>query len=91
MVDELKICTSKTSHSPPVPHGYKECPECGKLLQLQGYGGHMWGIHGIRVGDKARLNKLWDWFNSTTREKDTGILRIPDEVATRFYQVKKQS
>jgi len=89
MADKLKICTAGTPHKAPVPYGYKECPECGKLLQLQGFGGHMWGVHGIRVGDKARLNELYDWFMATTRDQDTGIIRMPEDKAVKFYQHKK--
>ena len=85
MVDGFKICTAGT----PVPQGYKRCAECGKLLKLQGFGGHMWGVHGIRVGDKARLNELYDWFMATTRDQDTGIIRMPEDKAVKFYQHKK--
>ena len=86
MVDRFKICRGGT----PVPHGYKECPECGKLLKLRGYGGHMYGVHGIRTGDKARLNMVYEWFLATTRERDTGIIRIPDnKVADKFYGLKQ--
>jgi len=90
MADRFKVCIPKTPHSPPVPYGYKECPECGKLLKLQGFGGHMWGVHGIRVGDKARLNKVYEWMMATTRDTDTGIIRIPgDAPIIKLYQPKQ--
>ena len=89
MVDRLNICTAITPHTPPVPLGYKKCPECGVLLKARGYGGHMYGIHGIRVGDKARLQKLWDWYNSIQRESDSGYLLIPENLALKFYQTKR--
>ena len=90
MADRFKVCIPRTPHSPSVPQGYKKCPECGKLLKLQGYGGHMWGVHGIRVGDKARLNKVYEWMMATTRDTDTGIIRIPDDAPIiKLYHPKK--
>ena len=92
MVDELKICRGITPHSPYVPQGYKKCPECGVLLKNRGYGGHMYGIHGIRVGDKARLNKVYEWVMATTRDSETGIIRIPhDAPIVKLYQPKTKS
>jgi len=50
----------------------------------------MYGVHGIRTGDKARLNMVYEWFLATTRERDTGIIRIPDnKVADKFYGLKQ--
>ena len=73
-----------------VPAGYKACPECAKLLKLQGYGGHMYGVHGIRVGDKARLNMVVEWVMSTTRDQESGVIRIKDDSpGVKLYQ--KQS
>ena len=92
MVDEHKICRGTTPCLPCVPHGYKECPECGKHLQLQGFGGHMWGVHGIRVGDKARLNKVYEWVMATTRNMDTGVISIPDNSpVVKLYKPIKRS
>ena len=40
----------------------KKCPICGRVISSQGYGGHMWGVHGVKVGEKAnieeRLNRI---------------------------------
>ena len=40
------------------PQGYKRCPLCDKLVHSRGFGGHMHGIHGVRIGEKARLADL---------------------------------
>ena len=88
MVNELKICTVTT----PVPYGYKKCPECGVLLKNRGYGGHMYGVHGIRVGDKARLNKVYEWVMATARDRDTGVISIPDNSPmVKLYKPIKRS
>jgi len=92
MDNELKLCRSFIPVEPPVPEGYKKCPECAKLLQLRGYGGHMWGVHGIRVGDRARLQRVYDWVMATTRDHETGIIRIPDDSpVVKLYQPAKKS
>jgi hypothetical protein len=31
------------------------CPKCGKRVQSIGLGGHMWGAHAIKVGQKAAM------------------------------------
>jgi hypothetical protein len=47
-----------TSEDRPAPQGYKTCPICGRHIKAQGFGGHMWGVHGIKVGRKAELADL---------------------------------
>lgn len=39
----------------PVPYGFKQCSLCDKLVKNQGLGGHMWGVHSVKVGPKARM------------------------------------
>jgi len=33
----------------------KVCPICEKKLTAQGWGGHMWGVHGMKTGEHAKL------------------------------------
>lgn len=53
-------CTArqKQTEEQDAPQGYKRCPICDKLLLSRGFGGHMHGIHGVRIGEKARLADL---------------------------------
>jgi hypothetical protein len=37
-----------------------KCPKCGKEMIDKGLGGHLYGVHMIRVGDKAELASLRD-------------------------------
>ena len=36
----------------------KQCPLCDRVLTNQGFGGHMWAAHGIRVGEHAKLEDV---------------------------------
>jgi hypothetical protein len=56
----VAVCHSNplTSEDRPASHGYKRCPVCGREIKAQGFGGHMWGVHGIKVGRKAELADL---------------------------------
>lgn len=36
----------------------KKCPICGKEVEAQGLGGHIWGIHGVRVGTRYEIEEL---------------------------------
>lgn len=36
------------------------CKICNKIFDKQGYGGHMWGVHGIRVGLKKYAQESAD-------------------------------
>lgn len=36
----------------------KKCNICGKEVEAQGLGGHIWGIHGIRVGTRYEIEEL---------------------------------
>ena len=38
----------------------KTCPICGKKIKSQGYGGHMWGVHGVKVGETAQIKERLD-------------------------------
>ena len=64
MENRFQICTAGHAHrlliphDIPVKHGYKECPICHKLVKAQGFGGHMHGVHSVKVGQKARLADL---------------------------------
>lgn len=49
---------SVTPQEQSAPEGYKRCPICDKLVRSRGFGGHMHGIHGVRIGEKARLADL---------------------------------
>ena len=31
------------------------CPLCQRELTKQGFGGHMWGTHGVKIGEHAKL------------------------------------
>lgn len=37
-----------------------KCPKCGKEMIDKGLGGHLFGVHMIRVGEKAELATLRD-------------------------------
>lgn len=38
--------------------GYKICPECGERVKAQGYGGHLFLKHDIKIGMTNKLNEL---------------------------------
>ena len=38
--------------------GYKICPECGESVKAQGYGGHLFLKHDIKIGMANKLNEL---------------------------------
>ena len=48
------VHTRQTSAQP----GYKRCPVCERDIKNQGFGGHMWGVHGVKVGQKAQVADL---------------------------------
>lgn len=43
--------------------GYKRCPLCERDIKKQGFGGHMWGVHGVKTGQKAQLADLQQRLN----------------------------
>ena len=38
--------------------GKVRCQLCGKEVEPRGLGGHIWGVHGIRVGSKEEIKRL---------------------------------
>jgi hypothetical protein len=48
----------------------KQCPLCNREFSAQGLGGHMWSMHGVKVGDRARLEDV-----------NKRVIKLEDELA----------
>jgi len=48
----------------------KACPLCNREFSAQGLGGHMWAMHGVKVGDRARLEDV-----------NKRVIKLEDELA----------
>ena len=46
----------------------KECPICNKQVDERGFGGHMFGVHGIRIGTRATIEDLQKRLEKTEEE-----------------------
>ena len=55
----------------------KICPLCEKDLPAQGFGGHMWGVHGVKIGDRAKLSDV-----------QKRVAKLEDDVPTRIAKLE---
>ena len=68
----------------------KKCPLCDRDLTPQGFGGHMWGVHGIRTGEHA---KLADVNKRVARLEETvpgSVAKLQEATAARITTLESQ-
>lgn len=58
------------------------CKICGKTFDKQGYGGHMWGVHNVRVGLKAYAQEAADRFHK--------IVPMLDDIQKAYPELKQK-
>jgi len=56
-----------------------DCPECGKRINAQGLGGHLYIVHGKRAGSKKREDKLSE-LQKNFAEYNERINRLLDDL-----------
>lgn len=64
----------------------KKCNICGKAVEAQGLGGHLWGVHGVRVGTKYEIEEL----KKRIQELKKRIGELEEYVGRRINNLKQE-
>jgi len=67
----------------------KRCPLCDRVLTNQGFGGHMWAAHGIRVGEHAKLEDVQKRVVKLEDSLPARVAKLEEELSAKVANLRE--
>jgi DNA repair exonuclease SbcCD ATPase subunit len=68
----------------------KLCPLCNRELTNQGFGGHMWAAHGVRIGEHAKLEDVNKRVIKLEDELSAKVAKLSDDLPGKLTKLEAQ-
>jgi DNA repair exonuclease SbcCD ATPase subunit len=68
----------------------KLCPLCNRELTNQGFGGHMWAAHGVRIGEHAKLEDVNKRLVKLEDELSAKVANLSDKLPDKLQKLEAQ-